>query len=244
MGQDVAIRFKNVTKKYHLYKNDKQRFQAFLFGNRVKSVVKVANDHVNFEIKKGESVAILGRNGAGKSTMLKIVTGVVFPTSGKVTVNGRVSALLELTSGFESGFTGRENIYLKGRLMGLDKAHIAKIEQDIIDFAEIEDYIDQPIRTYSSGMKARLGFAINASIDPEILVVDEALSVGDIKFQEKCKKKIDEIVAKEHVTVLFVTHSLDSAKQFCERGLVMVDGKLIADGPIDEAVAKYQDSLK
>lgn len=244
MSEDIAIRFKNVTKKYRLYENDKKRFQAFLFGDRVKSVIKVANDHLNFEIKRGESVAILGRNGAGKSTMLKIVTGVVFPTSGKVKVNGRVSALLELTSGFENGFTGRENVYLKGRLMGLDKSHIAKIEQDIIDFAEIDEYIDQPVRTYSSGMKARLGFAINASIDPEILVVDEALSVGDIKFQEKCKKKIDEIVAKEHVTVLFVTHSLDSAKQFCDRGLVMVNGKLIADAPIDEAVESYQKSLK
>ncbi|HET7630044.1 MAG TPA: ABC transporter ATP-binding protein [Candidatus Saccharimonadales bacterium] len=245
MSQDTVIKFKNVTKKYRLYSSDKKRFQAFLFGRRVSHATKVANDHLSFEIKRGQSVAILGRNGAGKSTMVKMVTGVVFPTSGKVQVNGRVSALLELTTGFDGAFSGRENIYLKGRLMGLDKQDIAKVEQDIIDFSEIDkDYIDQPIRTYSSGMKARLGFAINANIDPEILVVDEALSVGDMKFQEKCRKKVDEIVSKEHVTVLLVTHSLESAKAFCDRGLVMKNGKLIADAPIEKAVEAYQESLK
>ena len=241
---DIAIKFKNVTKTYKLYKNDKRRLLAVFFGKLIHYKPKKANDNITFEIKNGESVAILGRNGAGKSTMLKMITGVVFPTSGEIIVNGRVSALLELTAGFDPEFTGRENIYLKAHLMGMNDEQIKEVEDDIIEFAELDDYIDQPVRSYSSGMKARLGFAINANIDPEILVIDEALSVGDKKFQEKCRVKIREIMEKDKVTVLFVTHSTSAAKDFCDRGIVLKDGKLIFDGTIDDAVNAYEEILK
>ena len=178
MKEEVVIEFKNVCKTYKLFKNSKKRFFS-IFSKRVKYTPKKAVDNVSFKIKRGESVALLGKNGAGKSTILKMITGVTFPTSGEIDVNGRVSALLELTSGFDPEFTGRENIYLKGQILGLDDDEIKKLEPTIIDFAELEEYIDQPVRTYSSGMKARLGFSINVNIEPEILIVDEALSVGD-----------------------------------------------------------------
>lgn len=241
--KQIAIDFKNVTKKYRLYDSDKKRLLGIFFKKRFKGVEKLANNNVSFLIKQGESVAILGRNGAGKSTLLKMITGVVYPTSGEATVNGRVSALLELTAGFDPEFTGRENIYLKANLMGLSSKEIKQLEPEIVDFAELEEYIDQPVRTYSSGMRARLGFAIHACIHPEIFVVDEALSVGDMTFQEKSRKKIKEIMDRNHVTVLLVTHSLESAKAFCSRGIVLKKGKLIYDGPIDEAIAKYKKSI-
>lgn len=242
--EPIAIHFRKVTKKYQLYKNEKVRMAALLFGRKVPHKTKVANHSLDFEIRRGESVAILGRNGAGKSTMLKMITGVVFPTSGDVTVNGQVGALLELTAGFEKDFTGRENIKLKGVLLGMSPAAIKKMTRDAIEFAELGDYIDQPLRTYSSGMKARLGFAIHANANPDILVIDEALSVGDAKFQEKSRLKVREIMERDHVTVLFVTHSLESAKEFCDRGMVLKDGKVYYDGPIVKAIEKYKGSLK
>jgi len=157
------IEFEKVTKTYKLYKNDKKRLLS-LFFKKINCQEKKAVNNVSFHIKKGEAVAILGKNGAGKSTILKIITGVTFPTEGTVNVNGRVSALLELTSGFDPEFTGRENIYLKGQILGIKDKEIKKLEKDIVDFAELEEYIDQPVRTYSSGMKARLGFSINVNI--------------------------------------------------------------------------------
>ena len=241
--EEYAIQFKNVTKEYKLYKSDKRRFLGIFFKGIKYKLVK-ANDNVSFDIKPGEALMILGRNGAGKSTLLKMITGVVFPTSGEIVVNGRVSALLELTTGFDPEFTGRENIYLKGQLMGLEDEHIRRLEPNIIEFAELGDYIDQPVRTYSSGMVARLGFSINANIDPEILVIDEALSVGDKQFREKCQKKIDEIVERNHVTVLYVTHSPESASNFCTRGIVLDAGKVVFDGPYQEASEAYDKLLK
>ena len=236
---DIAIQFKNVTKEYKLYSSEHQRLLAYVIkhGNYK---TKKANDNLSFTIKRGESVAILGNNGAGKSTMLKMITGVVFPTYGEVIVNGRVSALLELSAGFDNFFTGRENIYLKGMLLGLDKPEIKELEKKIINFADIGVYIDQQVRTYSSGMKARLGFAINAHIDPDILVVDEALSVGDRAFQQKCRKKVHEICSKSDITFLLVTHSGHSAIDFCRRGLVLDKGKLTFDGDIKGAVRFYE----
>ena len=243
MDKDVVIKFNHVTKRYKLYKNDKQRLLGIFLKN-VKYKEKNAVDDVTFDIKRGESVAIFGKNGAGKSTILKMITGVAFQTTGEIEVNGRVSALLELTAGFDPEFTGRENIYLKGQILGLNDSEIKKIENKIVNFAELEEYIDQPVRTYSSGMKARLGFSINVNIEPEILIVDEALSVGDEQFKNKCIKQINKLIKKENVTLLFVTHSTATATEFCKRGLIMKKGKLIFDGDIKDAEAKYKDMIK
>ncbi len=240
---DIVIKFEHVTKKYKLFKSEKRRL-LYTFCKKIKYNEKKAVDDVSFEVKRGEAVALFGKNGAGKSTILKMITGVCFPTEGNIEVKGRVSALLELTSGFDPEFTGRENIYLKGQLLGLKNYEIKELEQTIIDFAEIAEYIDQPVRTYSSGMKARLGFSINVNIRPEILIVDEALSVGDEEFKNKCTKKVNEIVNKDEVTLLFVTHSTAMAKEFCSRGIVMEKGKLKFDGSIDDAIATYRKTLK
>lgn len=240
---ESVIEFKKVSKIYKLYKNDKRRLLAIFFKN-IPYKEKKAVNNVSFDIKRGEAVAIFGKNGAGKSTILKMITGVTFPTTGEINVKGRVSALLELTSGFDLEFTGRENIYLKGRILGLKEEEISKLEPKIVKFAELEEYIDQPVRTYSSGMKARLGFSVNVNIEPEILIVDEALSVGDEAFKKKCTEKINEIIEKDNVTLLFVTHSTGVAKEFCKRGIVMKKGKLVCDTNIEEAIEKYKASIK
>ena len=242
MSEKTVIEFKNVSKTYKLFKNDKKRFKAVFFKNTPHTLKKAVDD-VSFKIKRGESVALFGKNGAGKSTILKMITEVAFPTSGDIIIDGRVSALLELTSGFDPEFTGRENIYLKGQLLGLDNEEIKRLEPIIVDFAELGDYIDQPVRTYSSGMKARLGFSANVNIEPEILIVDEALSVGDEEFRRKCIKKINELISNENVTLLYVTHATNSAKDFCKRGMVMQKGKLIYDGNIEEAMKIYNNSI-
>lgn len=239
----TVIEFKNVSKIYKLYKNDKKRFKAIFFKN-TPCKKKKAVDNISFKIHKGESVALFGKNGAGKSTILKMITEVAFPTNGEIKIDGRVSALLELTSGFDPEFTGRENIYLKGQILGLSNEDIKRLEPIIIEFAELDDYIDQPVRTYSSGMKARLGFSINVNIEPEILIVDEALSVGDEEFRRKCIRKINELIEKDNITLLYVTHATRTAKDFCKRGMVMQRGKLIYDGDIDEAMNIYNATIK
>lgn len=243
MSENTVIEFKNVNKIYKLFKNDKQRFFGLVFKNIKCKENKAVND-VSFKIDRGESVALFGKNGAGKSTILKMITEVTFPTNGEIIINGRVSALLELTSGFDLEFTGRENIYLKGQILGLKNDEIQKLEPTIIEFAELDDYIDQPVRTYSSGMKARLGFSINVNIEPEILIVDEALSVGDEEFRRKCIRKINELLDKDNVTLLYVTHATGTAKDFCKRGMVMQKGKLVFDGDIDEAMNIYNSSIQ
>ena len=238
MSNDYVVSFENVSKEYILYKNDQERFRALFMKPRHPKINR-ALDHVTFEIKRGESVGFIGDNGAGKSTVLKMITGVTFPNEGEVRVNGKVAALLELTAGFSTEMTGRENIYLKGYILGLKDAYIKQIEERIIDFAQLGDYIDQPVRTYSSGMKMRLGFAININIDPDILVVDEALSVGDASFKRKCKDKINEII-NAGTTVLYVSHNPESVKEICTRAIYLRKGKLIYDGDVDEAFVTYQ----
>lgn len=235
---DVVVSFKNVSKIYKLYSSTRMRLLG-IFIKKIPHKLQKAVDDVSFEITRGESVALFGKNGAGKSTVLKMITGVAFPTKGEIKVNGRVSALLELTSGFDMEFSGRENIYLKGHILGLRDSEIKALEDTIIDFSELQDYIDQPVRTYSSGMKARLGFAINVNIRPEILIVDEALSVGDAAFKNKCITKINEIIENDNVTLLFVTHQTAVAEEFCKRGIVMKQGKIVFDGPVAEASAFY-----
>lgn len=235
----IAVEFKDVTKRYRLYANDRSRILGLLF-KRIPYEEVCANNNLSFQIRQGEAVAFLGPNGAGKSTALKMITGVVYPNEGDITVNGRVSALLELGAGFDNGLTGRQNIYLRSQIWGFSKEEAAKLEPGIVEFADLGSYIDQPMRTYSSGMRARLGFAFASSINPDILVVDEALSVGDREFSAKCRARVKEIMADSHVTVLFVTHASDAARQFCERGIVIRQGQKLFDGPIQDAIDFYE----
>lgn len=239
---EPIITFKNVSKTYILYKNDQARFKALFIKPKNPKTNKALNN-VSFEINRGESVGIVGDNGAGKSTLLKMITGVAFPDEGEITVNGKVAALLELTAGFSMEMTGRENIYLKGYILGLEDDYIKTIEENIIEFAELGDYIDQPVRTYSSGMKMRLGFAINVNIEPDVLVVDEALAVGDASFKKKCKNKIKEIIAAG-TTVLYVSHSAASVKEICPRSIFLKKGTIIFDGPTEETLKVYEESKK
>lgn len=237
----IAVRFDNVRKTYKLYKNDRQRLLS-AFSKRVKFDQINASDNLTFTCKRGEALAFLGDNGAGKSTALKMITGVCFPTSGTIEVHGRVSALLELSAGFDMRLSGMENIRMRCQLWGLSDKEAEELIPEIIEFSELGKYIEQPMRTYSSGMRARLGFAFASSIKPDILVVDEALSVGDRKFSAKCRKRVNEIIQKENVTVLFVTHSTAQAKEFCTRGIVLDHGKTMFEGPIDKAVEFYENS--
>ena len=224
---DPIITFKNVSKTYTLYKDDKARFKALFFKPRNAKTNKALNN-VSMVINRGESVGIVG---------------VAFPDEGEITVDGKVAALLELTAGFSMEMTGRENIYLKGYVLGLEDSYIKQIEEKIIDFAELGDYIDQPVRTYSSGMKMRLGFAINVNIEPDVLVVDEALSVGDATFKKKCKNKIKEII-ESGVTVLYVSHNAASVKEICARSIFLKKGTVMFDGPTDETLRVYEESKK
>ena len=240
---ETAIELSHVTKEYHLYKNNRARL-AGLLGANIDHEVLLATDDVSFSIKRGETVAFLGRNGAGKSTLLKLITGVVYPTSGTIDVNGRVSAMLELSAGFDKALTGRENIHMRAQIWGLDREEAAELEPKVLKFANLGTYIDQPVRTYSSGMRSRLGFAFAASIEPDILIVDETLAVGDRKFKRKCKRCMRRLMRKDGVTVLLVTHSLGAARKLCKRGIVMDKGKLVFDGPIEEAAEYYKSKTR
>ena len=239
--REPIIVFDKVSKVYTLYKNSREQFAA-LFYNSKKFKRHKALEDVSFSIRKGESVAVIGRNGAGKSTVLKMVTGVAFPTSGKVYVKGRVSALLELTAGFVPDMTGRENIQFKCYVLGLKGDEIKEIEEKAIEFADLGEYIDQPVRTYSSGMRVRLGFAININTNPDILVIDEALSVGDSTFKKKCKDKISEMINQD-ITVIYVSHSKD-IQDFCDRCIYLQKGKVIFDGTMKETLEKYTEFAK
>lgn len=241
-GQPI-VEFKHVSKRYKLYSSNRQRLLSVFFKH-MKIKTKDAVKDVSFSIMPGESVALVGSNGAGKSTILKMITGVCFPTTGEIDVRGRVSALLELTAGFESEMTGRENIYLRGTTLGLTKDEIQKLEPTIIEFADIGEYIDQPVRSYSSGMRARLGFAINANVEPEILIVDEALSVGDQNFKNKCLDKVRQLIADDNITLLLVTHNSSTAKQFCQRGIFIKSGAIQFDGTVEDAVDRYEATIK
>ena len=239
---DIVIRLDGIGKTYKLYKNQKLRLLA-LFSKRIKPKKKVALKNIDLTIRRGESVALLGKNGAGKSTLLKMISGVTFPTKGELTTNGRIGALLELSAGFEPEFTGRENIWLRCSLGGMSNDEISKVEPKIIDFAQLEEYIDQPVRTYSSGMRSRLGFAISVNMSPDILIVDEALSVGDAVFKKKCLAAVKEIMSQDDVTFLLVTHSSGAARDFCKRGVVIHDGIVAFDGDIEAAVAFYENEV-
>ena len=236
----VAVRFDHVDKTYKLYKSDKQRL-AGIFSKRVPCELVHANNDLSFTVGRGEGLALLGDNGSGKSTALKMITGVCFPTSGTIEVHGRIAALLELSAGFDMRLTGMENLKMRCEIWGLSKEEAEEYIPEMVEFSEVGTYIDQPMRTYSSGMRARLGFAFASSIRPDILVIDEALSVGDRKFSKKCRVRVNKIMSEENVTVLFVTHSTAQAQEFCQRGIVLEHGCAMFSGDIDEAVAYYTD---
>jgi lipopolysaccharide transport system ATP-binding protein len=195
---------------------------------------------INFEIKKGDAVGIIGRNGAGKSTLLKILSRITAPTTGVVKMNGRVASLLEVGTGFHPELTGRENIFMNGSIMGMNRHEIKSKFDDIVDFSGCERYIDTPVKRYSSGMHVRLAFAVSAYLEPEILIVDEVLAVGDAEFQKKCLSKMDQVSKNDGRTVLFVSHNMTAIKTLCTKGLLLKNGNLIGDGNIDAVIDLYE----
>ncbi len=238
---DYAILLKDVTKVYKLYNKPKDRlFDAFgLLRGKRKPKLNRALDGVSMEIKKGETVGIIGTNGSGKSTILKIITGVLSENSGDVEINGRISALLELGAGFNQQYTGIENVYLNGTMMGFTDEEIKAKLPEILEFADIGDYVYQPVKTYSSGMFVRLAFAVAINIDPEILIVDEALSVGDVFFQAKCYAKFEEFKRKGK-TIVFVSHDLSSIAKYCDRVYLLNKGKMLGTGSPKEMIDLYK----
>ncbi|HAC61698.1 MAG TPA: ABC transporter ATP-binding protein [Lachnospiraceae bacterium] len=240
---DTAIEVSDVTKVYRLYERQRDRLWETLGLDRKKTYKeKYALNHVSFRVKRGETVGIIGTNGSGKSTMLKLITGVLTPTAGSIRVDGRISALLELGAGFNMEYTGIENVYLNGAMIGFTKEEIDARLDDIISFADIGDYINQPVKSYSSGMFVRLAFAVAINIDPEILIVDEALSVGDVFFQSKCYRKFEEF-RRAGKTILFVSHDLSAISRYCDRAILLNQGDLIYDGTPKEAIDLYKKVL-
>ena len=241
--EDLAIQIEHVSKIYKLYEKPSDRMKEALgFGRHVKATEKYALNDVGFDVKRGETVGIIGTNGSGKSTILKIITGVLNPTMGEVKINGRISALLELGAGFNMEYNGIENVYLNGTMIGFSKEEIDAKLNDILAFADIGEYVYQPVKTYSSGMFVRLAFAVAINIDPEILIVDEALSVGDVFFQSKCYHKFEEF-KKLGKTILFVSHDLSSISKYCDRVVLLNQGVKLAEGGPKEMIDLYKKVL-
>ena len=236
---DTVIKISNLVKEYKMYSNKKDRLlEAVLPGYKKHSTFR-AMDNLDLEIRKGEVLGILGKNGAGKSTLLKMITGVVNPTSGSLEVNGKISSLLELGAAFNPELTGYENIYQHGQVMGLSDKEIKEKEQEIIDFADIGEHLSQPVKTYSSGMFARLAFACAINVDPDILIVDEVLSVGDMAFQLKCFKKFEQFKNKGK-TIIFVTHNINDVLTNCNRAIILENGRKTFDGTVKDGVNRYK----
>lgn len=238
--EEIAIEVKNISKVYKLYAKQSDRIkEAFSITGKKYHKDFTALSDVSFKINKGEMLGIIGKNGAGKSTMLKIITGVLTPTAGELVINGKISALLELGAGFNPEYTGIENAYLNGTMIGFTQEEMDSKIDDIIAFADIGDFIYQPVKTYSSGMFARLAFAVAINVDPDILIVDEALSVGDAFFQSKCYKKMDEL-KKSGKTILFVSHDMGSIIKYCDRAIIIDHGTKIKEGSAEEMVNIYK----
>jgi lipopolysaccharide transport system ATP-binding protein len=254
---DIAIRVQNLSKLYKIgarqqgYKTLRESVMSVLTSplqalkktphsalRTPQSETIWALKNVSFEVKPGEVVGIIGRNGAGKTTLLKILSRITEPTKGRCEIHGRVSSLLEVGTGFHPELTGRENIYLNGAILGMSREEINRKFDEIVDFAEIEKFIDTPVKRYSSGMYVRLAFAVAAHLEPEILLVDEVLAVGDVAFRKKCIGKMGD-VAKEGRTILFVSHNIAAVESLCSRGLILSQGRLVLDGPVHEATNKY-----
>lgn len=236
----LAIEVDNVQKIYKLYDKPSDRMkEAFGFGKKTKHKLHYALKGVDMKIYQGETVGIIGTNGSGKSTILKIITGVLNPTSGRVLVNGRISALLELGAGFNMEYNGIENVYLNGTMMGFSEKEIEAKLPEILSFADIGDYVYQPVKTYSSGMFVRLAFAVAINIEPEILIVDEALSVGDVFFQAKCYHKFEEF-KKMGKTIVFVSHDLSSISKYCDRVYLLNQGNILGEGSPKAMIDTYK----
>lgn len=261
---EVAIKIEHVTKEYRLgaigggtLRGDLQSLWAKMRGKedpniRLDNVGKVtgrnerflALDDISFEVKKGEAVGIIGHNGAGKSTLLKLLSRVTAPTKGTISYNGRIASMLEVGTGFHPELTGRENVYMNGAILGMTKAEISKKFDEIVAFAEMEKFIDTPVKRYSSGMYVKLAFAVAAHLDSEIMVMDEVLAVGDMKFQQKCLGKMGDAANNEGRTVLYVSHNMNTIRQLCTRCIVLDHGKLIYDGDVETAIGIYVDCQK
>ena len=238
--EEIAIAVDHISKVYKLYDKPMDRMvEALGLTKKKKYREHFALSDVSFQVKKGECVGIIGTNGSGKSTILKIITGVLNPTGGTLTVNGRIQALLELGAGFNMEYTGIENIYMNGTMMGYSRKEMDEKLQDILDFADIGDYVKQPVKTYSSGMFVRLAFSVAINIDPEILIVDEALSVGDVFFQAKCYHKFEEF-KKMGKTIIFVSHDLSSVSKYCDRVVLLNQGVKLGEGSPKEMIDDYK----
>lgn len=236
---EFVIEIHDLVKKYKMYNKKQDRLIEVIFQKTNRHTDFTAINHLDLNIKKGEIVGILGKNGAGKSTLLKMITGVVVPTSGRLKINGKISSLLELGAAFNMDLTGEENIYQHGQVMGLTNQEIEETKQNIIDFADIGEHLYQPVKTYSSGMFARLAFACAINVDPDILIVDEVLSVGDMAFQLKCFKKFEEFKAKGK-TILYVTHNAGDILRNCTRTVILEKGQKTFDGDVKEGVELYK----
>ena len=252
MAEEV-MRVSNIGKKYKVITNkeEKDTFAAVLFDSLLGGFKKKSKDggefwalkDVSFTVNKGERVGIIGHNGAGKSTLLKVFSRITVPTEGEVKVKGRIASLLEVGTGFNMELTGRENIYLNGSILGMSRQEIDSKFNEIVEFSEVGDFLDIPVKRYSSGMFVKLAFAVSAHLDPDILIVDEVLAVGDMKFQQKCLGKMED-VADGGRTVLYVSHSMRTIQQLCTRVIVMDHGKIIFDGDVDEGIKIYMDNVK
>lgn len=241
---NIAIKVEKLSKVYKLYDKPLDRMKESLSLSKKKySREHYALNNISFEVKKGETVGILGTNGSGKSTILKIITGVLTPSCGNVEVNGKVSALLELGAGFNPEYTGLENIYLNGTMMGYTREEMEQRVKPIMEFADIGEFLNQPVKTYSSGMFARLAFAVAINVEPEILIVDEALAVGDVRFQIKCMDKMKQMM-KGGTTVLFVSHDTNAIKRFCMKAIWINNGVMKDIGEVNRVADKYLDFLK
>ena len=242
MSKQPAIIVDNVSMKFNLSKEKVDSLKDYIIKS-IKKEIKYnefwALQNVSFTVEKGDRVGILGLNGAGKSTLLKVIAGVFKPTEGSVTKHGKMVPLLELGAGFDQQYTGKENIYLYGAMLGYSKSFIEEKFDEIVEFSELKEFIDVPIKNYSSGMKARLGFSIATLVSPDILILDEVLSVGDAKFRKKSEKKVLSMFDKG-VTVLFVSHSLQQVQRLCNKAMILEKGKLIAYGDIDEISEQYE----
>ena len=239
LKKDIAIKVNDMTKSFKLYSDKPNTMKERLVrGFKNKNEVHTVLKNVNLEIKKGETVALIGVNGSGKSTLLKLMTKIIFPNKGTVETQGKLTSLLELGAGFHPDFTGRENIFFNAAIFGLTKKEIEDRLDTIIEFSELGEFIDSPIRTYSSGMYMRLAFAVAINVDADILLIDEILAVGDQHFQDKCFAKLEEL-AKSDMTIVIVSHALEPLKKLCNRGIWINDGEVRMDGKFDKVVKEY-----